>query len=59
MQFSEAEGYSHLYLVPSMPDQPEHARGPRLFTYLVDDQARWLPATQREAIALSVRAEVA
>lgn len=33
MQFSEAEGYSHLHLhlVPRMPDHPEHARGPSVF----------------------------
>lgn len=58
MQFSEAEGFSHLHLhlVPRHTDQPEHARGPGVFTYLTDDQARWLPATERDAIALSLRA---
>ena len=58
MQFSEAEGFSHLHLhlVPRMPNQPEDARGPKVFTYLVDDQARWLPTTERDDIALAVRA---
>ncbi len=31
-------------------------RGPRVFAYLTDDQAQWLPATERDTIALSVRA---
>ncbi len=58
MQFSEAEGFSHLHLhlVPRLPDHPEHARGPRAFVYLTDDEAQWLPATQRDTIALSLRA---
>lgn len=58
MQFSEAEGFSHLHLhlVPRLPDLPEDARGPLVFTYLSDDQARWLPETERDTIALSVRA---
>ena len=61
MQFSEAEGFSHLHLhlVPRLPDHPETARGPRVFTYLSDDQAQWLPETERDAIALSVRAALA
>lgn len=58
MQFSEAEGFSHLHLhlVPRMPDHPEGARGPRVFVYLTDDRAQWLPATERDTIALSLRA---
>ncbi len=58
MQFSEAEGFSHLHLhlVPRMPNHPEDARGPKVFAYLADDQARWLPTTQRDSIALAVRA---
>jgi len=58
MQFSEAEGFSHLHLhlVPRLPDQPEHARGPRTFVYLTDDQTQWLSATKRDAIALRLRA---
>jgi diadenosine tetraphosphate (Ap4A) HIT family hydrolase len=61
MQFSEAEGFSHLHLhlVPRLPDHPEDARGPRVFGYLTDDQARWLPAVDRDAVALSVRAALA
>lgn len=58
MQFSEAEGFSHLHLhlVPRMADQPADVRGPRIFAYLSDDRARWLPETDLDAIALSVRA---
>ena len=57
MQFSEAEGFSHLHLhvVPRQPDHPEHARGPKVFAYLSDDEAEWLPDAERDAIALSVR----
>jgi diadenosine tetraphosphate (Ap4A) HIT family hydrolase len=58
MQFSEAEGFSHLHLhlVPRMPDQPDEARGPRVFTYLTEDRSRWLSEGDRDTIALSVRA---
>jgi diadenosine tetraphosphate (Ap4A) HIT family hydrolase len=61
MQFSEAEGFSHLHvhLVPRLPDHPEEARGPRVFAYMTDDQAQWLPAMERDTIALSVRAALA
>ena len=61
MQFSEAEGFSHLHLhlVPRQPDHPENARGPRVFVYLNDDRAQWLPPTERDAIALAVRAALA
>ena len=57
MQFSEAEGFSHLHLhlVPRLPNHPEDARGPRVFAYLTDDQTKWLPARELDAIALSVR----
>jgi hypothetical protein len=60
-QFSEAEGFSHLHLhlVPRLPNHPEDARGPRVFAYMTDDQAQWLPATERDTIALSVRAALA
>jgi diadenosine tetraphosphate (Ap4A) HIT family hydrolase len=58
MQFSEAEGFSHLHLhlVPRMPHHPEDARGPKVFAYLADDPTRWLPTTERDRIALAVRA---
>jgi diadenosine tetraphosphate (Ap4A) HIT family hydrolase len=57
MQFSEADGFTHLHLhlVPRLPDHPENARGPRVFAYLADDQAQWLPETERDAIALALR----
>ena len=58
MQFSEAEGFSHLHLhlVPRLVDHPEEARGPRVFAYLSDDEAQWLPEGERDRIALAVRA---
>ena len=58
MQFSEAEGFSHLHLhlVPRLPDHPEDARGPKVFAYLTDDQAQWLPTTERDSLALALRA---
>jgi len=58
MQFSEAEGFSHLHLhlVPRSPDHPDDARGPRVFVYLTEDETQWLPATERDRIALSLRA---
>ncbi|MGI8666079.1 MAG: HIT family protein, partial [Jatrophihabitans sp.] len=57
-QFSEAEGFSHLHvhLVPRLPDLPESARGPRVFSYLTDDQARWLSEAKLDTIAVSIRA---
>lgn len=60
MQFSEQEGFSHLHphLVPRMADQPESARGPRVFAYLTDDETRWIPEPERDAIALRLRAAV-
>ncbi len=61
MQFSEAEGFSHLHLhlVPRLADHPADVRGPRVFAYLADDEAEWLPETERDSLALSVRAALA
>jgi len=61
MQFSEAEGFSHLHLhlVPRSPDHPDDARGPRVFAYLTQDETEWLPAAERDRIALSLRAALA
>jgi len=58
MQFSEAEGFSHLHLhlVPRMPDHPAEARGPRVFTYLTEDEKLWLPEGQRDDLALAIGA---
>lgn len=58
MQFSEAEGFAHLHLhlVPRLPDQPDDARGPRVFSYLKDDEVQWLPEGERDAISLAIRA---
>lgn len=61
MQFSEAEGFAHLHLhlVPRMADQPEHARGPRVFTYLSQDEGAWLSEDERDRIARAVLAAYA
>ena len=58
MQFSEAEGFSHLHLhlVPRMPDQPDDLRGPRIFGHLTEDKAQWLPDDTLDEVALAVRA---
>jgi diadenosine tetraphosphate (Ap4A) HIT family hydrolase len=58
MQFSEAEGFSHLHLhvVPRMADQPEHARGPRVFTCLAEDSTQWPTEPERDALAGKLRA---
>ncbi len=60
MQFSEAEGFSHLHLhlVPRGPDHPEDARGPRVFTYLIEDPAGAVSEEERDRIALALRAEL-
>ncbi len=61
MQFSEADGFAHLHLhlVPRLPNHPEETRGPRVFAYLSDDRAQWLPEAERDTIALAVRAALA
>ena len=60
MQFSEAEGYSHLHLhlVPRVRDHPEDARGPQVFAYLTEDEEQWLPVVERDRIALALRVEL-
>jgi diadenosine tetraphosphate (Ap4A) HIT family hydrolase len=61
MQFSEAEGFSHLHLhlVPRMPDHPADARGPAVFAFLGGDESTWLPAQERDDLALALRAAFA
>lgn len=61
MQFCEDEGFSHLHLhlVPRLADQPEEARGPRVFTYLSHDPAQWLSQSERDSIGVSVRTALA
>jgi diadenosine tetraphosphate (Ap4A) HIT family hydrolase len=61
MQFSEAEGFSHLHLhlVPRRPDHPAEARGPAVFTYLSGDESEWLPEQVRDDLALALRAAFA
>jgi len=53
----------HLHLVPRLPDHPVDVRGPLVFSlllsFLSDDQGRWLPASERDEIALSIREALA
>jgi diadenosine tetraphosphate (Ap4A) HIT family hydrolase len=58
MQFSEAEGFSHLHvhLVPRLPDHPVHALGPEVFSLMTEDRREWLPEATRDSVALAVRA---
>ena len=61
MQFSEAEGFSHLHVhvVPRIRDQPAELRGPRVFGHLVADEAQWVSEDERDRVALAVRAAYA
>ena len=58
MQFSEADGFSHLHLhlVPRLAEHPAEARGPAVFALMATDEARWLPETERDEVALALRA---
>jgi diadenosine tetraphosphate (Ap4A) HIT family hydrolase len=57
MQFSEADGFSHLHLhlVPRLADHPAEARGPDVFALMASDESAWLPATERDEMALALR----
>lgn len=57
MLFAEAEGFGHLHVhvVPRMPDFPDDVRGPRVFTFLSDDAATWIPEAAQDALALDLR----
>jgi diadenosine tetraphosphate (Ap4A) HIT family hydrolase len=61
MQFAEAEGFSHLHVhvVPRMPDFAPEVLGPRVFAYLTDDESTWIPASDRDALAMEIRAAMA
>jgi hypothetical protein len=39
-----------------MPDQPEDARGPRVFSYLDPAGAEGIPTAERDELALALRA---
>ena len=58
MQFSEAEGFSHLHLhvVPRMSDQPEDERGPGIFTRLGADLETRVPVDEMDRLAAAVGA---
>jgi diadenosine tetraphosphate (Ap4A) HIT family hydrolase len=61
MQFSEAEGFSHLHLhlVPRLAEHPAAALGPGVFSLMAADESRWLPAAQRDEVAVALRAAYA
>jgi len=61
MLFAEAEGFGHLHvhLVPRMPDFAADVRGPNVFAFLGDDEGRWLPADDQDALARRLRAALA
>lgn len=58
MQFSEADGFSHLHLhlVPRLAEHPAEARGPAVFALMATDEDGWLPETERDEVALALRA---
>jgi diadenosine tetraphosphate (Ap4A) HIT family hydrolase len=61
MLFAEGEGFGHLHVhvVPRMPELPIEARGPRVFAYMSEDEADWIPEGDRDAMALRLRAAFA
>jgi diadenosine tetraphosphate (Ap4A) HIT family hydrolase len=61
MQFSEAEGFSHLHvhLVPRRADHPADACGPAVFGLMATDESAWLPEAERDEVALALRAAFA
>ncbi len=61
MQFSEADGFSHLHLhlVPRHHDHRSDARGPAVFTLMAAEESAWLPESERDDVALALRAAFA
>jgi diadenosine tetraphosphate (Ap4A) HIT family hydrolase len=61
MQFSEAEGFSHLHLhvVPRAADHPPEARGPRVFRLLSEDESACLSREEQDDVARAVRKALA
>jgi diadenosine tetraphosphate (Ap4A) HIT family hydrolase len=60
MQFSEAEGYTHVHfhLVPRMTDQPVDHRGPRVFAHLGHADPDRVSKSDQDALALRLRARL-
>jgi len=61
MLFAEAEGFDHLHVhvVPRMPDFSDDVRGPRVFTFLSEDAATWIPEAAQDGLALDLRSALA
>jgi diadenosine tetraphosphate (Ap4A) HIT family hydrolase len=56
MQFSEAEGFSHLHfhIVPRPVDLPVEHRGSGIFHYLRQPNEKWVPIERQEQLAVSI-----
>jgi diadenosine tetraphosphate (Ap4A) HIT family hydrolase len=61
MQFSEADGFSHLHvhLVPRLADHPADARGPAVFALMAADERDWMGEPERDEVSLALRAAFA
>lgn len=57
MLFADAEGFGHLHvhLGTLMPDFTDEVKGPRVFAFLGDDEAVWLPEAEQDDLALRLR----
>ncbi len=60
MLFAEQEGFSHLHVhvVPRMRWFTAEQKGPRVFSFMSDDQSAWLSEDDRDALALRLRAQL-
>jgi diadenosine tetraphosphate (Ap4A) HIT family hydrolase len=60
MFFAEAEGFGHLHIhvVPRMPDFTDDVTGPRVFAYLKQPKADWVPDDEQDHIAREIRARL-
>lgn len=58
---AEAEGFAHLHVhvVPRMPDFEPEVLGPRVFAFMGDEEADWLPRDEQDALALRLRSAMA
>jgi diadenosine tetraphosphate (Ap4A) HIT family hydrolase len=56
-QFAEAEGHHHVHVhvVPRMPDQPDEAKGPRVFSRLGLPDDRCVPEARMNELATRLR----
>jgi diadenosine tetraphosphate (Ap4A) HIT family hydrolase len=59
--FAEAEEFAHIHfhVVPRMASFSDDERGPNVFTFLRRPEPDWVPESDRDRLALAVRAELA